>query len=323
MAEIERPHLDDRETKRGFASAFVQRLGGGQQSTDRRLGPRIWAVGLAVVVVAAIAVGIGFLARPHPPAPAAHAAAKATTFLPSMTTTTLNQSPTIPQPVFAPNAGIPAAGVPMGAPAPGLPVGVVQQQPANPPAPDVQRVVAPAAKPAPATFSATTGYGCGESASLVFTQHGFYSDGKNGWIRLGSGGVNAGGCNNTFDAMPMSGSATSDDTSNYATWQFRTGLAKVATCHVSIWIPSDSNIQDVGGHPSTYLIYDSFAATGTAPFAVQVDQTGNRGKWVTTSVRSSSGALAVKLLSRGIDYDKSGPDYAHHAVSAVHVDCTA
>ena len=328
MAEIDRPHLDDTETKRGFASAFQDRLGGKQ--SDRRLGPRIWAVGVAVVVVAAIAVGIGFLTRPHPPSPQVHASAKATHVLPTTITTTLGQSPVVgPQQMPVPNvgaAGVPVGGIPAADPAGGLPVAA--PAPVDPPAaaPAAQvapRAVAPAPKPPPATFSATTGYGCGESSSLVFTQNGFYSDGKKGWIRLGSGGLNAAGCNDTFDAMPMSGSATSDDTSNYATWQFRTGAVQAGTCHVSIWIPADGNAEHVGGHPSTYLIYDSFAASGSAPFAVQVDQVANRGKWATATVRISSGAVTVKLLSRGIDYDSSGPDYAHHAVSAVHVDCTA
>jgi hypothetical protein len=334
MAEYERPHLDDGEAKRGFASAFVNRLGGKKES-DRRLGPRIWAVGLAVVLVAGIAIAVGFLARPHPHVAAAQNTAKTNSLSNQTLTPTVTPNPAFAQgqpvvPNMGANAGVPVYNAPAGVgqvggfPAVGVPAQApVMNVPQIPVAPAVPQVQGPAAAPRPiSAYSATTGYGCAESAGLVFTQHGFYSNGKSGWIRLDSGGLNAATCNKTYDAMPMSGSATADDTSNYATWQFQTGSVRSGTCRVSIWIPNDTNIQHVGGHPSTYLIYTSFAPGGTAPFAVQVDQTANRGKWATATVKISSGALSVKLLSRGIDYNNAGPDYAHHAVSAVHVDCT-
>jgi translation initiation factor IF-2 len=299
------------------------------------MGPRIWAVALVVVLVVGIAVGIGILAKPKPPKPQK---AAATSALPTPTARppAANAAPQpdprrtapryVPPPRYAPAPYVPPVYNPGVAP---------QYQPAPrvAPAPAPRRTTtaprpAPAPAPRPAAtaprrpdYSATTGYGCKENTSLVFTQHGFYASGRKGWLRVATGAYRSAVCDGHFDSMPMSGSATKDDPDNYATWQFRTGRVTRGSCRVSMFIPNDSSILHVGGRPSTYLIYAGWNASGTAKYAVRIDQVRYRGKWVTVRVPISSGAVAVKLLSRGIDYNSHGPTYAHHAVAQVHVDC--
>lgn len=337
----QKDHLEP-EARQGFASAFINHMRGSQP--ESRMGPRVWAVALVVVLVAGIAVGIGVLAKPHPKKPVAATQAPAAVQAPAA------QGRPAPQrgsqgkvPAAAnPQAYPPAGGAqqydttpqdgssgPLYYPAPqgnAGPVANPQYKPAprvapRPAAAAPKAPAKPAAAPRKPDFTATTGYGCHESSALVFEQHGFWSSGKNGWIRLNKGGWGSNGCNGTFDAMPMSGSSTKDDADNYATWQFRTGSVTRGTCYASVFVPNDSNAEHVGGHPSTYLIYTGWTPSGTARYALQVDQVKQRNHWVTVKVPVSGGAIAVKLLSRGIDHSGGHPTYAHHAVAQVRVEC--
>mgnify|MGYP006160208709 CR=1 FL=1 len=53
---------------------------------------------------------------------------------------------------------------------------------------------------------------------------------------------------------------------------------------------------------------------------VQIEE---RGQWVDVGKFKANGNLTVQLLTRGQDWNNSGPTYAHHAASAIKADCTA
>jgi hypothetical protein len=193
------------------------------------------------------------------------------------------------------------------------------------PSPTAAPVQEPSQTPPPdmVTFTAMTGYGCQATTTATFAEHGWWSQGLDGFIRVPSGGPLASGCNGSFDAMPMSGSATSDDPDNYAWWNFGTSPVTNGHCQVSVYVPDDSNPQHAGGHPAVYQVYGSTAVSGTPLGSFAIDQLANRGQWVSGgNWPVTSGTLTVKVDSRGIDWNNSGPDYAHIAISAVRVSCS-
>jgi hypothetical protein len=166
------------------------------------------------------------------------------------------------------------------------------------------------------------GYGCGVTTTASFTEHGWWSQGLDGFIRVPSGGPRAPGCDGSFDAMPMSGSATSDDPDNYAWWSFSTSPVTNGGCNIGVYVPDDPSPQHVGGHPAVYQVYGSPGVSGTPLGSFAIDQPANRGQWVSGgNWPVTGGTLTVKVDSRGIDWNSSGPDYAHIAVSAVRVSC--
>jgi hypothetical protein len=176
-------------------------------------------------------------------------------------------------------------------------------------------VVKPPAPPAPPTFSAMAGPGCG--GPTKFTGVGSYRDGKEGWVDHGSG------CGSAFVSIPMSGDARKDDTSAFGVWTFSTGPVTTGTCAVSVYVPNGS-LQEVGGNPTSYRVYDSYVPSGSPTGSFEIKQVSERGKWVGAgSFRVTSGKLAVQLLTRGQDWNSSGPTYAHHAAAMVKADCKA
>ncbi|MGW6413955.1 hypothetical protein [Streptomyces sp. NPDC055055] len=181
---------------------------------------------------------------------------------------------------------------------------------------------APPAPPAKQEYSAVAGPNCaGTGAS--FTYSGWYTDGKEGWQKYGSGGYVGGGCNGGFFSLPMSGKAGSD-AGNALRWTFRTGAVASGTCQVSVHVPGNSDIKAVGGKPSYYTVHAG--ATGNDPIlrSFNVDQPSRRGQWVSAgSVRITGGVLTVKLHDRGLDWSGSQQTYAHHAGDAARVQCTS
>ncbi|MET9226301.1 hypothetical protein [Lentzea sp. NPDC003310] len=156
--------------------------------------------------------------------------------------------------------------------------------------------------------SFTTGPGCGGYSSV-----GSYRDGRKGWVDHGDGR-----CGSTFVSIPMSGDARRDDTSAYGMWTF----AVTGTCEVSVHIP-DGDLQSVGGNPTVYYVFDRNGVGGTPMASFAIKQVDKRGQWVGAGKFKASGNLTVQLLTRGQDWNSSGPTYAHHAASAVKADCTA
>jgi translation initiation factor IF-2 len=180
---------------------------------------------------------------------------------------------------------------------------------------------APAA-PAKPQYSAVAGPNCA-STCASFTYSGWYTDGKEGWQKYGSGGYAGGGCNGGFLSLPMSGKAGSD-AGNSLRWTFRTGAVTSGTCQVSVHIPSNTDIKAVGGKPSYYTVHAG--TTGSDPIlrTFNVNQPSLRGQWVSAGgVRITGGVLTVKLHDRGLDWSGSRKTYAHHAGDAARVQCTA
>ena len=156
--------------------------------------------------------------------------------------------------------------------------------------------------------SFTTGPGCGG-----YTSVGLYRDGRKGWVDHGDGK-----CGSTFVSIPMSGDARRDDSSAYGQWTF----AATGSCDVSVFIPN-GNLEEVGGNPTVYYVFDRNGVGGTPLASFAIKQVEKRGQWVNAGKFKASGNLTVQLLTRGQDWNNSGPTYAHHAASAVKADCTA
>ncbi|MGW4212037.1 hypothetical protein ACWEIJ_28860 [Lentzea sp. NPDC004789] len=156
--------------------------------------------------------------------------------------------------------------------------------------------------------SVTTGPGCGGYSSV-----GAYRDGRKGWVDHGDGK-----CSSTFVSIPMSGDARRDDASAYGLWTF----PAAGTCDVSVYIPNGS-LEEVGGNPTVYYVFDRDGISGTPMASFAIKQVEKRGQWVGVGKFKASGNLTVQLLTRGQDWNNSGPTYAHHAASAVKADCTA
>ncbi|MGW6551571.1 hypothetical protein ACWGBV_15100, partial [Streptomyces sp. NPDC055051] len=181
---------------------------------------------------------------------------------------------------------------------------------------------APPPPPAKERYSALAGPNCaGGGAS--FTYSGWYTDGKEGWKKYGSGGHTGDGCDGSFLSLPMSGKAGSD-AGNALRWTFRTGGVTSGTCQVSVHIPNNGDIKAVGGKPAYYTVHAG--ATGSDPIlrSFNVDQPSRRGQWVSAGdVRVTGGVLTVKLHDRGLDWSGSQKTYAHHAGDAARVQCTS
>jgi hypothetical protein len=156
--------------------------------------------------------------------------------------------------------------------------------------------------------SSTTGPGCGG-----FTGVGSYRDGRKGWVDHGDGK-----CGNAFVSIPMSGDARRDDASAYGQWTFTAS----GSCDISVFIPN-GNLEEVGGNPTVYYVFDRNGVGGTPMASFAIKQVDKRGQWVAAGKFKASGNLTVQLLTRGQDWNNSGPTYAHHAASAVRADCTA
>ncbi|MFS8099705.1 hypothetical protein LFM09_21505 [Lentzea alba] len=156
--------------------------------------------------------------------------------------------------------------------------------------------------------SFTAGPGCGSYSSV-----GSYRDGQKGWVDHGDGK-----CGSTYVSIPMSGDARRDDTSAYGLYTF----AASGTCDVSVHVPN-GNLQEVGGNPTVYFVFDRNGVGGTPMASFAIKQVDKRGQWVSAGKFKASGNLTVQLVSRGQDWNSSGPTYAHHAASAIKADCTA
>jgi hypothetical protein len=174
-------------------------------------------------------------------------------------------------------------------------------QPAPPPANGNDRISGGAK-------SLTMGPGCGG-----YTSVGVYRDGRKGWVDHGDGK-----CGSTFVSIPMSGDSRRDDASAYGQWTFTVS----GTCDVSVFIPN-GNLEEVGGNPTVYYVFDRNGVGGTPMASFAIKQVEKRGQWVGAGKFKASGNLTVQLLTRGQDWNNSGPTYAHHAASAVKADCTA
>ncbi|WP_371790886.1 hypothetical protein OG285_11315 [Streptomyces sp. NBC_01471] len=170
-------------------------------------------------------------------------------------------------------------------------------------------------------FSAVGGPHC-SSSSVTYAERGAYSDDQEGWTTH-DGAYASGGCTGRYRSMPMSGSS-SKDSGNSVIWVFRTGKVTSGSCEVSVYIPDDSVARHVGGQPSYYTVHNGTDGNATQLGRFTITQVSHRGQWVGASTyKITGGLLTVKLHDRGDDWSSSSRDNAHHAVSAVRVECKA
>jgi hypothetical protein len=179
----------------------------------------------------------------------------------------------------------------------------------------------PVAKPPPkgpigATFSAVSGDGCPHDSTRGYQEIGRYTDGSRGWYSRTNGGWTGNGCRGWFDALPMSGSATSDDPSAFVVWWFKPTNMQQGTCAISVFIPTGNAFEDVAGKPAYYnVVAGQRNYQRVAGF--RIDQIPARGSWVSAgSYPLRDGQIAVQMVTRGED-----PNGEHLAAAQVKVAC--
>ncbi|MEU4492976.1 adhesin [Streptomyces sp. NPDC023998] len=167
-------------------------------------------------------------------------------------------------------------------------------------------------------YSAWAGPGC--TGGGLYRETGRFSDGFDGWYTVSTGGHKGDGCDGSFTAVPMSGSATKDGNGR-ATWSWYVGSG-YTTCSVAVVIPKTPRDQDVAGDPTTYHVLADPDDEDSTIRSFEIDQTSLRGRGLTLAkipVRNQQ--LAVQLVDRGKDFggDREG---AHHAAAQMRAECT-
>ncbi|MGW7362831.1 hypothetical protein ACWGI8_05215 [Streptomyces sp. NPDC054841] len=169
------------------------------------------------------------------------------------------------------------------------------------------------------TYDSVAGYGC-PAGTGSYRHVGRYENGQEGWYTLPSGGFDGGGCSGAFEAVPMSGSATSDDPNAFAEWTFSVGSPS-RECTISAFVPSGATERDAAGAPAFYTIRSS--STGSAYSTFAIDQTTRRGQWVTgKKVQPQGTNIVVRLHNRGEDWSGTTRTNAHIGAAQLSVRCT-
>lgn len=276
----------------------------------RFFGSPAWRVWLVVLVVAVGLPLIFFTLRPAANGTADNFSAS---------------DPVTDAPVVAP--GTPASMIDStgtASPAPATPTGTATPTSGATTTHPAAAAPVPAPTRAAVTYSALLGWACpGRSDGSTFTVGDQYSDGISGWYYPGGGGWTGDGCTGAFADMPMYGdpALTSVDPTEYARWSFHTGPVSSGTCTVQVYVPDDGVARDVDGAPARYVV---LGGSGTQTGSFTVDQTAHRGSWVTAGgFRVTSAAIQVRLTNWGVDWVGDTLTYAHLAISAVRVNCSA
>ncbi|MER8188080.1 hypothetical protein [Kitasatospora sp. NPDC094015] len=212
-------------------------------------------------------------------------------------------------PVTAPGAGPVTAPGRTGTPAaPTTPVAVPPVQPTPKP------TTPPAAAP---SYTGIGGAWC-KSASVSFSQYGWW-EGDHGWFTQ-TGGFAGASCDGKFTSMPMSGSATKDD-GNSVVWTFRTAPVTSGTCRISVYVPNNKDIRVVGGAPAYYTVQNGSSPGSGTIGSFSVNQVKNLGQWVNAgSFKLTGGSISVMLHTRGVDFDSA--NHAHLAAASARADCS-
>ena len=181
---------------------------------------------------------------------------------------------------------------------------------------------------APVTYQSWNGRGCRTPDDGGYDEIGQYWDGTEGWYVRLHGGHEGDGCDGSFTAVPMSGSATQDGGARVL-WWWSVG-SKSKRCSIAVYVPTGLDNDDVAGNPTHYQVlsdpYDDSSRYGS----FQVNQVINRGRLVDVGVFDvKGGVLAVKMLDRGEDWsyrdrrrhrNRSG-DRPHHAAAQIKLTC--
>jgi len=173
----------------------------------------------------------------------------------------------------------------------------------------VKAAPAPAPTPTPATYTAVSGWDCSQNSD-----HGFELDGRtSGWDTIGQGGWSQDGCDGTFETMPMTGSADTDDPTQYAEWWFAPTSA-VTTCTVYVYEPAARGSQYAT--PAQYWVLAGQNGSPLAGFVL--DQTAQPGTWTTVGTYPiNPGGIAIQLVDRGVPATAA----SRIAITQVRVQC--
>jgi hypothetical protein len=170
------------------------------------------------------------------------------------------------------------------------------------------------------TYSAVAGPGCGTADGQGYTQYDYYtdsSDPEEGWM---SATISGGPCGGSFDALPMSGSATSDeDDGIYTTWSFNPGSYKA--CTIEVYIPDDTSEVYVGGNPAHYSLHNMNGSVipGSGFHIYQYD---SLGQWVDAGQVTTGNPFYLRMDNTGQDWTGNTKTYAHDAAAQVRVTCS-
>ncbi|MEU2492087.1 adhesin [Streptomyces sp. NPDC007883] len=188
--------------------------------------------------------------------------------------------------------------------------------PAPRPAPSTPRSGAPGGKAA--WFSEWAGPGCPNGVRT----RGRYSDGRDGWYEVGSGGHRGNGCDGRFLAVPMSG-ARDQDHGGTVTWNWHPGSG-YARCSIAVSVPWSDREEDVAGAPTRYHVLADDRDSGSVLAAFEIGQRAMRGGVVVVNdLPVREGELTVQLVDRGQDWGYDGRYGAHHAAAQIRADCRA
>ncbi|MGC0422001.1 hypothetical protein [Embleya sp. AB8] len=192
------------------------------------------------------------------------------------------------------------------------------QPPVAPPT-SGRQPIAPAAGPQ-LVYTGYAGQGCANSGT-GFRIQGQYSDGKDGWYKVGSGGLGSAGCGNDFWAIPMSGSKTKDDSSAAAVWSWNAGAA-AKSCSVQVYVPGGSTWRDAAGKPAFYQVLDTDNGSASVRSTFTVDQTAHRGAWIQgVTLPAKDGKVVLRMVNRGEDWNGPTKTYAHLAAAQARLLC--
>jgi hypothetical protein len=91
-----------------------------------------------------------------------------------------------------------------------------------------------------------------------------------------------------------------------------------------VYIPNDGDIQDVGGNPTFYSVYNNIQSGGSGEIgSFTIDQVHDLGRWVSAGSFPVSGhTIAVQLHTRGQDWVGDQRTNAHHAAAQVTMTCS-
>ncbi|WP_432974625.1 hypothetical protein [Dactylosporangium sp. CA-233914] len=170
----------------------------------------------------------------------------------------------------------------------------------------------PAAATQLSAYTAIAGWDCEGAADRGFEAHGRTPD----WRTVAVGGWPQDGCHGTFETLPMTGQAGTDDPAQYGEWWFAP-TSPVSRCQISVYVPSGGAPEDTAATAAHYVVLDGRGGGPSAEFAV--DQHVGRGRWVVAGeYKVSSAGLAVKLTNRGV------PAHAGDriAMAQIKVDCS-
>lgn len=141
-------------------------------------------------------------------------------------------------------------------------------------------------------YTAVAGWDCTGTSD-----HGFAANGRTAqWLTVASGGWSQDGCRGTFETIPMTGNARTDDANQYAQWWFQPHGA--SQCQVSVYVPLGAGAADTGATAAHYAVLAGPGGSGYAEFVV--NQSQSPGQWVnagTFPVRATE--LVVRITDRG------------------------